>query len=328
MMRFLFIFLFCLITSQAAQATTWNEPWQDEVIRLSDSFIKVEITENKGSQATADVVKLLAGSETPKTIVLKNYSALQLISLSDKGELGLPFKIGGSYYLFVKKDVKGQFYQIPTPTSGWARIEGKNVYATYRHSYHQALVPEEIYEKTMQAVFNGIKGKSYDENFITGFINEQLSQKVGTLDDDNPENNNRFFLQHAALETFYYLGKGTDIRILMPFINTNSAHVQISACRAVSKLNTAESKEILMKFIEGNGNGFAKIMSVRGLKQLNAKEMLNRLKVFLKTGTDEETGFGGSIMDPRVGTFFPASVKESVQSLVNEWEPSGNRKST
>lgn len=149
MRRILFSFLFCLVIFQITRATTWNEPWQDEVIRLSDSFIKVKITENKGSQATAEVIKVLAGNETSKTIELKGYSILRLSSVSAREELTLPFSTGASYYLFVKKDEQNQTYQIPTPTSGWDFIKDKNVNATYRHSYHKALVPEEIYEKTM-----------------------------------------------------------------------------------------------------------------------------------------------------------------------------------
>ena len=47
-----------------------------------------------------------------------------------------------------------------------------------------------------------------------------------------------------------------------------------------------------MKFIEGKGVGFAKVMCVWGLKRLNAKGMTSRLEAYLKTGADQETGFG------------------------------------
>jgi hypothetical protein len=75
-----------------------------------------------------------------------------------------------------------------------------------------------------------------------------------------------------------------------------------------------------MKFIEGkNGVGFAKVMCVWGLKRLNARGMIPRLEAFVKTGADQETGFGGDIMDPRVGTYFPESVKDSIKVLLDEW---------
>ena len=78
-----------------------------------------------------------------------------------------------------------------------------------------------------------------------------------------------------------------------------------------------------MKFIEGKGVGFAKVMCVWALKRLNAKGMIPRLEAFLKTGTDQETGFGGDIMDPRVGTYFPESVKDSIKVLLDDWRKAG-----
>lgn len=37
---------------------------------------------------------------------------------------------------------------------------------------------------------------------------------------------------------------------------------------------------------------------------------------------DQETGFGGNIMDPRIGTYFPESVKDSIKVLLDEWRKS------
>jgi hypothetical protein len=125
------------------------------------------------------------------------------------------------------------------------------------------------------------------------------------------------------LETFYHLGKRADLALLVPFMETDDFHVQISTCRAVSRIDSTSSKELLMKFIEGKGVGFAKVMCVWGLKRLNAKEMISRLEAYLKTGVDEETGFGGNIMDPRVGTYFPESVKASIKELLNDWRKPG-----
>jgi hypothetical protein len=47
--------------------------------------------------------------------------------------------------------------------------------------------------------------------------------------------------------------------------------------------------------------------------------MIPRLEAFVKTGADQETSFGGDIMDPRVGTYFPESVKDSIKVLLDEW---------
>ena len=324
-MRTLFFILFiCVVVAHPLHAATWDEPWHDEVMRLSESFVKVKITASQGSEAKAEVIKFLAGVRTPQQIELKGYSRLQLMSSSSADhELRLPFAPGRIFYLFLKKSEKTNTYQIPTPTSGWAMLDGARVAATYRHSMHKAWVPEEIYEKTMQAIFNGTKGQPYDAGFIEKYIKEQLSQPVAVLKDEDSPSSKQFFLQHVALESFYHLGKGADLALLQPFMDTDVIHAQVSACRAVSRIDSAPAKEVLMKFIEGKGNGFSKVMCVWGLKRLNAKEMISRLEAFLKTGIDQETGFGGNIMDPRVGTYFPESVKDSIKTLLDEWKKSG-----
>ena len=319
-MRSLFLTVVaCFIFAHTAHATTWDEPWHEDVMRNSDSFVKVKITENTGSRFKAEVLQFLGGIKTPDKIDLEGFSLLQVMSTSSHAhELQLPFRVGQTYYIFVKKSEKTNAYQIPTPTSGWAIIEGASVPATYRHSYHQALVPPDVYEKTMQEIFKGIKGQQYDEAFMNRFIKGQLTQPVAVLNND-PAMMSKFFLQHVALESFYHLGKGADLGLLVPFVNSGSYHVEISACRAVSRINSKESKEVLMKFIEGKGSGFAKVMSVWGLQRLNAKEMIPRLEAFVKTGVDQETGFGGSIMDPRIATMFPDSVKDAIKHLLSEW---------
>lgn len=327
MRSLIFSIIACFIIVSTIKATTWDEPWHEEVMRNTDSFVKVTITQSLGSRVKADVVKSLAGANTPQQIEIDGYSSLRVMSTSSGShELHLPFVLGQTYYVFIKKSDKTNGYQIPTPTAGWARIEGENVHATYRHSYHQALVPPDIYEKTMKEIFNGIKGLKYDEVFINEFLKQQLAQPVAVLNSDDPAMMKRFFLQHVALETFYHLGKGTDLAVLVPFVNSNSYHVEISACRAVSRIKSSAAKELLMKFIEGKGSGFAKIMCVWGLQRLDARDMIPRLETFVKTGTDQETGFGGSIMDPRVATMFPDSVKASIQQLLNVWrKPSTNK---
>jgi len=321
MRSLLFILFVCFIVAHNANATTWDEPWHDEVMRNSDAFVKVKITASD-SVVKAEVIKFIAGARTPEQIELKGYWRLTLTSISSaSGELRMPFAPGQVYYLFIKKSEKANTYQIPTPTSGWAGLQGAVVAATYRHSLHKALVPEEIYEKSMQAIFNGTKGQPYDTDFIEKFTKEQLTQRVAALSQEDSAMTKRFFLQHVALESFYHLGKGADLAVLIPFTESDNYHVQISACRAVSRIDSPSSRELLMKFIEGkNGVGFAKVMCVWGLRRLNAKGMIPRLEAFVKTGADQETGFGGDIMDPRVGTYFPESVKDSIKGLLEEWK--------
>lgn len=321
MRSLLTILLLFLSATVTARATTWDEPWHENVLKNTDSFVKVRVVENQGPRAKAEVVKFIAGIQTPQQLELAGFSMLRLMSTSS-GDHGpqLSLKPGQVYYLLVKKEEKTNAYQIPTPTSGWAQVVEGDVYATYRHSYHQAVVPEDVYEKTMHAIFNGTKGKPYDTEYVSAFLKEQLTQSVANWKGENdPVLRKKFFLQHVALEAFYHLGKGAELSQLVPFMGGDSYHVQISACRAVSRSDSKESGELLMKFIEGKGEGFAKVMCVWGLKRQNARELIPRLEAFLKTGTDQETGFGGSIMDPRVGTLFPDSVKWSIRQLLRDW---------
>ncbi len=40
----------------------------------------------------------------------------------------------------------------------------------------------------------------------------------------------------------------------------------------------------------------------------------------LRSASMDEVGFGGDIMDPRVATSFPASVKDALNELLHFWE--------
>jgi hypothetical protein len=310
------LFFVCAIT---VRATTWNEPWHEEVVKHAESFVKVRITEATPAICKAELLKSLAGATVPKEFELSGFSLLTVTSTSgDTEELRMPFRQNEIYYLLLTKNPKSNRYQIPTPTAGWAWLKDGTVRATYRHSYHQALVPEDVYERTMQAIVNGLHGQPYDRDFVINFVRAQLSSPVADLSQDATINK-KFFLQHVALETFYFLKQGAELSQLLPFLESKTVHAQISACRAVSAIESAAARETLMKFIEGKGNGFAKVMCVWGLKQLNGKEMISRLKSFFLTGEDQNTGFGGDIMDPRVGTYFPDSVKASIRALLTEW---------
>ncbi len=128
MRSILFALLVCFGITHDTRATTWDEPWHDEVIRGSDSFVKVKITADQGSVIKAEVVKFLAGERTAQQIELRGYWRLMLGSVSaDTSELRSPFVAGQIYYVFIKKSEKGNSYRIPTPTSGWATMQGEEV---------------------------------------------------------------------------------------------------------------------------------------------------------------------------------------------------------
>lgn len=320
--RFTATLLLCLIPLTVS-ATTWDEPWQEQVIRESDSFVKVHVLTNEnGDRLKLKLIKHLAGEAVPAEFVVDAFFLLRLASVSGGHGPRFTQEPGKTYFLFVKKHKNGKTWMLPTPTAGYAELRDGEVIATYRHSYHKALVPEPLYEPSMLAVFQLLHAKPYDAKYVEQLLQTRLSLPPQDISDDNtPEQSKRFFEQHVALECFYYFGAGKDSALLEPFLRHPGFHVQISAVRALSVINSDKAKARLLAFIESEGNSFAKVMAVWGLKRLNAKSYLPQLKEYANKASAEETGFGGSIMDPRVATQFPGSVKEAILELVKEWEP-------
>jgi hypothetical protein len=164
-------------------STTWDEPWQDQVLKSAESFARYEVLENAGGQLVLKKIRHLAGKETPEKVVLDDYYMLETVSSSSmSSELEIEREKGEVLYCFLKKAEKGEAWRLPTPTAG-----------------------------------------------------------------------------------------------------------------------------------------FAKVMAVWGLKRQDARDSAERLKKLQETASTEEVGFESNIMDPRIGTRFPDSVKAAIQELLEEW---------
>ena len=75
-----------------------------------------------------------------------------------------------------------------------------------------------------------------------------------------------------------------------------------------------------MKVLEDKKiSDFTKVMILWAFKRMDARDLKPGLKKYVRKASEEYTGFGGNIMDPRVGTHIP-SVKNSLQLLLAEWE--------
>lgn len=313
----------CLLAACSVYAMTWDEPWHEEVVRTADSLALAQILQNDGEQVRAKLVKQLAGASVPAEFVISEFSLLRLTSMTAGHEPRFGLREGGTYYLFLKQGKKAGAWALPTPTTGYAVLDKDEVTATYRHSYHMALVKPDIYERTQTAIFQHLHAKPYDAAYIEKFMTDQLAELPQNIPADverQREQAERFFNQHAALECFYYFGLERQAILIGPFLASDSYHVPISAARALSAINSAAGKKRLLDFVQGKGNAFAKVMAVWGLKRLNAREHLPQLLAYAEKSAGEEAGFGGSIMDPRVGTHFPASVKAAIQELAQEWQ--------
>lgn len=233
------------------------------------------------------------------------------------------------YYLFLWRTEDGG-WSLPTPTAGFAheRPDGL-IQATYRHSYHQGLVPRELYEETQAAIFRARHGEPAPAALVARLADELLAKPPDGLPDDPTDEANLFFRQHAALETVFHLGWGEvpperALALLEPFLQSDVWHVQVSAVRALERVPGREARTRMMRFLRARGrSGFAQVMAVWALRRANARGLREELQRLAGEASDEEVGFGGSIMDPRVGTRFPRSVKDALEELVAEWAEEG-----
>lgn len=302
-----------------ASATTWDEPWQKAVVSEADAFVRVKLTEVTPDRVGFTVMKQLAGKKVAENAALTGFHQIKFGSMSVKEDV-FQFETQAEQYLLIKPTEKPGEYTIATPTSGFAPSLHGMTKATYRHSYHQAFVSDEVYEMSMIVLFDVLHGQKPDLTAAKKFIDEQLALAPADIPKSmKSEEFARFCNQHVALELLYYLGGGT-LTQLEPFLRHKNPHGQISAVRALGRLPQEQSKKQLVDFIASEDrDGFAKVMAVWALREMGAKDQAPKLEELLKTTKDDEAGFGGNIMDPRVATKFPESVHASIRELLAEW---------
>ncbi len=307
------LFLFLTLTAQTkVSAETWNEPWQKEIIKKADYFVLGRVLSNIDSIGTEiEIIKFFGNQKLTGKILINGFSLLQMTSSSGHG-VHLDFEKDQIFYFLLTKREDGN-YAIPTPTSGFAILdEDKNVYATYRHSYHQALVSQEIYEKTYTEIWNYYKTSEFNKENILPFINEYIDKEpAGFVESEI----STFFLQHAALETAYLLDITIELDRLKKFVESDNFHSRVSALQLLSNSKDKRTKEYLFDFIKNENNeNFEKVIAIWSLSKIGGKEYKNKLIAIVDIVSDEETGFGGNIMDPRIGTHFP-SPKSAIEEL-------------
>lgn len=163
-MKKIAITLFLVIIGVSSYATTWDEPWQKEIIEKSEYFAYGTVLSASDSLVTVEIVKSFGNIKLPKIITIDNFFMLHLCSMSGGHGPEFNFDKGEKGYFFLKKGENGNF-QIPTPTSGFDRIVDGKVHATYRHTYHQAAVSPEIYEFTYKEIWRKYYGSESLHSF-------------------------------------------------------------------------------------------------------------------------------------------------------------------
>jgi len=302
--------LFTILISISSYAITWDEPWQKEIIEKSDYFVLGQIVETTDSIVTI-VIEKSFGNELTGQIQIDGFFMLYICSTSGGHGPEFNFEKNEKGYFFLKKGENGN-YQIPTPSSGFDRIVDGKVHATYRHTYHQASIDPVTYELTYNEIWNKFHNSDFDKTKIETFLENNLSKKPAGFEESEID---LFFKQHSALETAYLLGIELDFETLKKFSESDNFHSQISALRAFSNLKTEQTKKYLLEYIQNeNKDNFTKVIAIWSLWNMDDVKINKQLLEIKDELSDEETGFGGNIMDPRICTHFP-SPKNAIIEL-------------
>ncbi|RZJ75959.1 MAG: hypothetical protein EOO45_03915 [Flavobacterium sp.] len=314
MTRYIFLPILLSILSFAhVTATTWDEPWADQVIKGSSVFVLGKVFDSgKSERHGLTIIRVLAGHKpVSDTVYIDEFYSLKLCSSSGHG---VQFSLKGidTCYFFLKEGSNGK-YAIATPSTGFdAVFEGK-VSGTYRHSYHQAQVAADIYEKTMLPVFNYYHQQPYDEKWVNAFVTEHLSKKPSGFGKDEI---GEFFCQHVALELVFHLDLNLSPALILPFLmDKNNFHNQISGARAMRSVKSvAAQRNLLTVAADTSRSDFVRVMCMFSVNPSYLKELKRELGVIRKSENDEGVSFGGNIMDPRVCTHLP-SLKDALGNL-------------
>ena len=308
----LILFLSLIFSSQLVQAITWDEPWQETVIKKSDYFVLARVTAvNPQTGITATVLQSLAGGTLAGKLRITSFYDLHLCSQSSQMP---PFDLTGvdSCYFFLQKRADDT-YAIATPTTGFAAVRAGTVAATYRHSYHQAPVPRAVYEPTMRVIFQRYHGQPYDLIYVNKLIASALAlppahtrTEIGT-----------FALQHVALETIYHLSLSVPTETILPFLrDSTNFHAQASAARALTASPSPLAEQQLLKVLASpSAKPFAKLMVIKALSTYQSKDLKVKLEKLVKTAPTESNTFGGNVLDARVCTKLP-SIHDAIAALL------------
>ena len=107
-----------------------------------------------------------------------------------------------------------------------------------------------------------------------------------------------------------------ELDILMKFTGSDNFHAQISAMRAMGNGRGKKTVEHLIEFIfNEEKDPFSKTMAIQALAKVGNKRQKQKVMKRVEELSEEETGFGGNIMDPRVCTTVPNPKRAALKYL-------------
>jgi hypothetical protein len=286
-------------------AITWDEPWQETILEKAEYFVLGEVLEVDEREGFAiEVIKYFGTQKIEGKVQIAGFYLLNICSNSGQYP-EFNFEKGTKIYFFLKKG-KDNTYQIPTPTSGFAFTNGEKVMATYRHSYHQAMLYVKDFEPNYTEIWNYYRTGKYDTKKVEAFLDEQLNKRVFGADNGELPN---MFLQHAALETIYHLKINNRFQQIVPFVQCKDVyHARISGIRALKYYDSEEAKKLLIEVINKREESvFNKSIASQVLVTFEKNKLSQKeLKDLLEVAPSNSADFGGNIMDNRVCTHLPA----------------------
>lgn len=290
---------------------TWNEPWQKEILEKADYFVLGKILESNETEVKVHILQNFSDLDLEIDIIIDDFYLLNMVK-SSGAKPYFKLKKDSYYYFFLKKNSNGN-YSLPTPTSGYAYMdEDFNVSATYRISFDQAVIPQEIYEFSYVNIWNYFKYKKFDKRQVNDFLDYYLTKEPAGFDKKGIE---VFYHQHVALEMAYLLDLTPKFHLVEKFAESENFHSRISALQLMGNYNSKDAKNYLLNSLtDERFNDFEKVIAIWAIKKIGDQKIINQVRELKDELSDETKGFGVKNTDPRSGTYFP-SPKEAASNI-------------
>jgi hypothetical protein len=266
------------------------------------------------------LIKHLAGARTKDRINIAAHEKGAGLGHDHGEELWL--EEGGSYYLYLSPGPRGT-WTLPTPSSGADQLQPDGrVAATYRISMHKALVPSDVFELTQTCIFEVLHERACSREPVDKFIADALAEPVGKVFEGATEDDaQRFFRQHAALETAAALRAPLPVEVLARFEAEPSIHVQFSVLKYLSRSTIGDRwHRIALVVCNPDQHAMARGYGALLLGTHDVRSEAATLKGCAIGKSDSDYSLT-EIMDPRIGTAFPYDLSEYVNELLARWNP-------
>jgi hypothetical protein len=78
---------------------------------------------------------------------------------------------------------------------------------------------------------------------------------------------------------------------------------------------------MLMAFVvDDTRDLLPRVIAVQMIREVVAKELMDSITAYIPKASTEIVDLGMDIMDPRIGTRFPQSLKDALEKLVADWK--------